>query len=82
MRELSQDQPSQTITIAFKSFSMTLRYAHLSPMHLQTAVESLDGLTPDLTVLDQMTHKMAQNAKPSERLSRKLPSNRIPCTRP
>lgn len=51
---------------------MTLRYAHLSPMHLQTAVESLNGLTPNLTVLDQVTHKMAQNAKSSERLSRKL----------
>jgi hypothetical protein len=41
-------------------------------MHLQTAVESLNGLTPNLTVLDQVTHKMAQNAKSSERLSRKL----------
>jgi integrase len=29
-----------------KSFSMTLRYAHLSPVNLLTAVESLAGLTP------------------------------------
>ncbi|HEV2174800.1 MAG TPA: tyrosine-type recombinase/integrase, partial [Nitrospira sp.] len=34
-----------------KSFSMTLRYAHLSPMHLRTAVESVDGLTPDAATL-------------------------------
>ena len=29
--------------LGHKSFAMTLRYAHLSPMHLRSAVESLDG---------------------------------------
>lgn len=52
--------------LGHKSFSMTLRYAHLSPMHLRTAVEALDGLTPERTSLDQMAHKMAQNAKSAE----------------
>ena len=33
--------------LGHKIFSMTLRYAHLSPTHLRTAVESLAGLTPD-----------------------------------
>ena len=32
--------------LGHKSFSMTHRYAHLSPRHLRTAVESLAGLTP------------------------------------
>jgi len=49
--------------LGHKSFSMTLRYAHLSPMHLRTAVESLNGLTPTLSTLDQWTHKMAQNTE-------------------
>jgi integrase len=52
--------------LGHKSFSMTLRYAHLSPAHLRTAVESLDGLTPDAGRLDQMTHKMSHNVKSSE----------------
>jgi integrase len=49
--------------LGHKSFSMTLRYAHLSPMHLRTAVESLDGLTPSIDKVEQMAHKMAQNVK-------------------
>ena len=49
--------------LGHKSFSMTLRYAHLGPMHLRIAVEALDGLTPDAASLDQLAHKMAQNAK-------------------
>jgi hypothetical protein len=32
-------------------------------MHLRTPVESLDGLTPDAATLDQMAHKMPQNAE-------------------
>jgi integrase len=47
--------------LGHKSFAMTLRYAHLSPMHLRTAVESLDGLTPSIVSLDPMAHKMAQS---------------------
>lgn len=49
--------------LGHKSFSMTLRYAHLSPMHLCTAVESLDGLTPTAGPLDQMAHKMTKRAE-------------------
>lgn len=49
--------------LGHKSFSMTLRYAHPSPMHLQTAMESLNGLTPDAAQLDRWAHKMAQNRK-------------------
>lgn len=33
--------------LGHKSFSMTLRYVHLSPRHLWTAVESLAGVMPD-----------------------------------
>lgn len=47
--------------LGHKSFAMTLRYAHLTPMHLRTAVESLDRLTPPIVSLDPMTHKMAQS---------------------
>lgn len=47
--------------LGHKSFSMTLRYAHLSPTHLRTAVESLNGLTPDADQLDQWTHKRAHS---------------------
>ncbi len=47
------------------SFSMTLRYAHLSPMHLRTAVESLDGLTPSIDKADRLAHKLAQSAVPA-----------------
>ena len=54
--------------LGHKSFSMTLRYAHLSPAHLRTAVESLDGLTAGST-LDPMAHKMAQNAESQENAS-------------
>jgi hypothetical protein len=49
--------------LVHKSFSMTLRYPHLSPRHLRTAVESLAGLTPDAATLDRMAHKRAQNVK-------------------
>ena len=47
--------------LGHKSFSTTLRYAHLSPMHLRTAVESLDGLMPSIDKAEQMAHNMAQN---------------------
>ncbi|MEO7861989.1 MAG: site-specific integrase [Nitrospirales bacterium] len=47
--------------LGHQSFAMTLRYAHLSPMHLRTAVESLDGLTPSMVSLDPGAHKMAQS---------------------
>ena len=53
-------------------FRMTLRYAHLSPAHLRSAVEALDGLTPLPTTGNtaemvgndtEMTHKMAHNTE-------------------
>ena len=47
--------------LGHKSFSMTLRYAHLSPMHLRTAVESLEGLTPTAASLNHRAHKRAQS---------------------
>ena len=58
-----QGRPLKDIqeVLGHKSFSMTLRYAHLSPSHLLTAVESLDGLTPDAATLDRMAHKRAQS---------------------
>ena len=48
--------------LGHKSFSMTLRYAHLSPMHLRTAVEALDGLMP-IDNSEKITHKMTHKAK-------------------
>jgi integrase len=55
--------------LGHRSFSMMLRYAHLIPAHLRTAVESLDGLTEPST-LDPMAHKMAQNTESQENASR------------
>jgi len=44
--------------LGHKSFSMTSRYAHLSPSHLRTAVESLSGLTPEPASMDDSwTHE-------------------------
>ena len=58
-----QGRPLKEIqeVLGHKSFSMTLRYAHLSPMHLQTAVESLNGLTADAATLDRMAHKRSHS---------------------
>lgn len=50
--------------LGHQSFAMTLRYAHLSPMHLRTAVESLDGLTPSIDNTRQMTHKLTHSEDP------------------
>ena len=45
---------------------MTLRYVHLGLMHLLSAVESLDGLTPSVDMSNQMAHKMLQSVESSE----------------
>ena len=42
---------------------MTLRYAHLRPRHLRTAVEALAGLMPDAATVDRMAHKMAHRGE-------------------
>ncbi len=49
--------------LGHKSFSMTLRYAHLSPRHLRTAVESLAGLTAEPLPPDSWTHKRAHSVE-------------------
>jgi hypothetical protein len=52
--------------LGHRTFAMTLRYSHLSPSHLRTAVDWLDGLTPaPKTPADDaaMAHEMAQSAK-------------------
>jgi integrase len=57
MREIQE-------VLGHKSLSMTLRYSHLSPKHLRSCVESLDGLTPTISLDDdsrKMTHKMTHN---------------------
>lgn len=49
--------------LGHKSFSMTLRYAHLSPRHLRTAVESLAGLTAEPSLHDSWTHKRTHSVE-------------------
>lgn len=44
--------------LGHKTFSMTLRYSHLSPAHLRGAVNRLDGLTGPAP----MAHETAQTA--------------------
>ena len=53
--------------LGHKTFSMTLRYSHLSPAHLRGAVDRLDGLTG----VTPMAHETAQTAKiqPEHRVS-------------
>ena len=53
------------------SITMTMRYAHLSPAHLRSCVESLDGLTPMIVPLDKWTHKRAQSTSPEEKTDKK-----------
>ncbi|HSL05557.1 MAG TPA: site-specific integrase [Nitrospiraceae bacterium] len=60
--------------LGHKSFSMTLRYAHLSPRHLRTAVESLAGLTPEPSSTgDKWTHKRAHSVESDT--DRKVPTS-------
>jgi integrase len=49
--------------LGHKSFSMTLRYAHLSPAHLRMAVEPLAGLTALFDNPEQMADKMAKRVE-------------------
>jgi integrase len=57
--------------LGHKSFTMTLRYAHLSPTHLRTAIESLHGPTPDPAELDETAQEMAQSrsAEPTQKVT-------------
>ena len=40
--------------LGHKSFSMTLRYAHLSQAHLRTAVSVLEGITPPIAAMKEV----------------------------
>ena len=48
---------------------MTMRYAHLAPEHLRTAVSRLEGLTRDTT--EARAQALAQEVVSSELMSRK-----------
>lgn len=52
--------------LGHRDFRMTNRYAHLSPAHLRSTVEALDGLTEmpsdGHTAEGELAHKLAQTA--------------------
>jgi hypothetical protein len=72
--------------LSHKSFTLMTRYAQLSPMHLRTAVQSLEHLTcrkPSHAALDGMAQEMAQTSEIEHQCIRpSLATSRVYILRP